>query len=257
MNPSIFGIFIFCMLPTVVGAQEATAPSISTDRPAVATGTDLVAPSWIIVENGLGIKSSTGSLTLDGGETLIRYGLSRRVELRWAPANATNTISGTMQLQDGGLSTKLSLPSTAKWPVSSVIGVTTPTGSHDETSGAWDPEVLLTLSHTWGWRINSNISYNVFWTSSPTARRSRGEQLAVCTGWSATPRIGTYVEWAPVYESDPSQAGYTVDTGITYTRGPLRQWDMRVGYTKADMTGSVIAGIGYSFMLRGPFRALR
>lgn len=231
-------------------AQEALTPTISTERPSVGSGPDLVPPFWILVENGLGIKSSSASFQVDGSETMIRYGLSKRLEIRFAPPSLVQSSSSTgFFQQDGSVTVKTPLPTVSEWHTAFSGGYTIPLASKGQGSGSWDPTLLLTTSHSWARRWTTGATWNTYWTSVPGSGRTRSHQAAFDIGWNASSTKSTFAEYAPLFNSDMSQAGYTADVGVAWIRNSLQQWDARVGYTRTGPDGAVVAGLGYSFML--------
>jgi hypothetical protein len=65
---------------------DATGP-IATDRPAV-TNSSVVVPSGSLqVENGFLETSSPGQGVVDGPESLVRFGITKRTELRFTAAD--------------------------------------------------------------------------------------------------------------------------------------------------------------------------
>ena len=192
---------------------------------------------------------SHDSADIDGTETLIRYGLTRWLELRLNPTNVTKSVSSpSLPRGDGSMTVKVPVPAPKSWPLAFVGGYTIPVGSDGLSSGSWDPTLMLTTTHTWGGHVTTGITWNRYWTSVPGSTRTRSDQAAFDIGRNTSKTTSAFAEWAPLYSSDPSQAGYTGDAGVAWTRSPLQQWDARIGYTQAGSSGAIIAGVGYSFM---------
>ena len=239
-----------CLVSKVCLAQESALPTISTERPSVGAGPDLVRPGWMVVENGIGVSRAGGSWAFDGTETMIRYGLNSRLELRLSPTDLDTEIGALhMRREDGGVSIKTPLPSWKAMPVALIVGSTIPVASSGHGSGAWDPTFALTTVHSVSSRLNVGATWNVYWTSSPEAERARSQQWAFDAGFATSATTSTFVEWAPLVSTDASKRGYTADAGWSWTRHGMRQWDVRAGYSRSGTTAGMVGGVGYSLML--------
>src|ERR1700722_7902313 len=69
------------------GQPPTTDPEIITDRPDVTESSVVVPKGSLQLENGLTWTNDHGQRTLDLSETLIRFGLSDRTELRIVAPN--------------------------------------------------------------------------------------------------------------------------------------------------------------------------
>jgi hypothetical protein len=85
---------------------NAEAP-ISTDRPAVTNSSVVVPAGSLQVENGFLETSSQGQSVLDGPESLVRFGVAKRTELRFTVPDYFHTLAtsnGSSNVKDGGSS---------------------------------------------------------------------------------------------------------------------------------------------------------
>jgi hypothetical protein len=69
-------------------------PEIVTDRPDVTESSIVVPIASLQIENGIIWSNDHGSQTFDLSESLIRFGVSRRTEIRIAVPNYLGGISG-------------------------------------------------------------------------------------------------------------------------------------------------------------------
>jgi hypothetical protein len=242
-------------LPAISQAQETTTDvPISTERPSVGAGPDLVPVHRVIIENGASFSTGQGTVVADLPESMVRVGVTNSVELRSNLPNMEHSgdFSG-LRDQDAAISAKLRVHSSEKWPVSSVIGVSMPSGSKNLTSGEWDPSLMLSTSHNWSSKIGSFASGNMTWATVGSSGRKPVTQFAVDGLWSTTPAVTTYVEWAPLYVPVAHNSGYTVDTGAMWILHKYVQLDFRVGRSVVDTQARTVVGAGCSFsFLRRP-----
>ncbi len=229
-------------------AQEAAQPTISTDRPSVGTGTDLVPLHWFVSENGASLTAPGGTLTVDGPENLVRFGAFKDVELRWSSPSVQKSSGVGIQRQDASFGSKIHLPAPKSWPLSGVLTLSAPIGSAGVTSGGWDPGVLLAASHAWGPRLSTFASANFAWVSGVGRGRENVDQLATFTTWALNGRTTGYAEFAPLLSRDPAIQAYTSDAGVMWLIGKRVQLDVRVGSTVDSKGVHPIVGAGYSFL---------
>ena len=230
-------------------AQETPQPTISTDRPSVGTGTDLVPRHWIVSENGASLTAPGGTLTVDGPENLVRVGAFQDVELRWSSPSVQRSqgVPGA-QRQDASFGAKIHLPAPKAWPLSGVLTLSAPIGSPGVTSGGWDPAGLIAASHVWGPRLSTFASANFAWVSGPGRGRENVDQLATFTTWAVNSKTTAYAEFAPLLSRDPGIQSYTSDAGVMWLVGKRAQVDIRAGSTVDSKGVHPVVGFGYSFL---------
>jgi hypothetical protein len=248
-QPLLLCLTALLLFSPIGHAQDAPDAAVSTDRPSIGSGPDLVPVRRVIVESGVSWSVGQGNLMVDLPETLVRVGLSSRFELRSTPPNIQHDVTNFQQ-QDAAVSAKVKLPSSEKWPVSSIVGVSAPTGSNGVSSGEWDPSFLLTTSHVWSPRLASFESGNVIWATNGANGRQPLTQMAFDGLWSTTSAVTSFVEWAPLYSPVPHSSGYTVDGGALWVLRRYVQLDLRVGRAVNDAQVRTVAGAGFSFSFR-------
>jgi hypothetical protein len=125
-------------------AQESEP--ITTDRPTTGTGPDLVPVHSLELENGLGWSNDGHQKTFDLPESLLRLGLTDRIETRTTIPNAHFSAGQNTEVEDIQFGAKIRLrPSQSVWPMSFVTALSAPTGTSGLTSGGWDPSRSHTL----------------------------------------------------------------------------------------------------------------
>ena len=232
-------------------AQESVPVAISPDRPSVGFGTDLVAPHYVSVENGTTWTRGGGVSLIDGTENLTRFGISRYVELRTSvPSTQWESDVRKLQLQDASFGAKIHLPSSAAWPIASIVNLSVPVGSRGVSSGGWDPSVLLATSHTLSPRLSFTASDNVSWVTNGAPGHILLSQMSVVPYWKLSGTTTAYAEYAPLVSRNPGGSGYTADSGVLWTVHDRLQFDVRGGNT-LDRNGQnhLLIGAGFSFMV--------
>jgi hypothetical protein len=237
------------------GADGGIDTPISTDRPSVGTGPDLVPAHRVIVENGIAWAVDRGAtrspVTFDGPETLLRVGVSRDLELRATLPNYEHTFgTGAYARQDFGLSAKIHLPSSEKLPLGAILGTTAPTGSVGVTAGGWDPSALFCTSHVFTPRLGSFASADVTWAGGGAAGRQTVTQLAFAGLWNTTATVSNFIEYAPLFSTGAESSGYTLDTGVLWIVHRFIQFDIHAGRSWAGAHAVTVAGLGFSFSAR-------
>ena len=231
-----------------VGALDTP---ISTDRPSIGTGPDLVPVHRVIVENGIGWNVDRGSDKADWPETLFRVGVSRDLELRATLPDIEHTSgTDTYQQEDFGLSAKIHLPSPERLPFGVILGITAPTGSRGVTAGGWDPSALFSTSHAFSPRLGSFASADLSWAGGGTAGRQTVTQLAFDGLWNTTATVTNFVEYAPLFSTGKDSSGYTLDTGVLWIVRRFLQFDVHAGRTWTGSDAATVAGLGFSFSAR-------
>jgi hypothetical protein len=257
---------ISCAAMTTPGlAQNADLPSISTERPTVGYSPDVIPAGSFQIENGVGLNQQGGRYVADLPESLVRFGLTNRVEVRFLTSDALYQSSHPagsdgLQSADVSLSTKLLVrgPNSAL-PKSAVLALNMPTGGSSFTSGSYDPS----LTSIWTQAIPRGYFVNeLAWVTLTTLNGARRAEWApsVAFGRALSPKLTAFGEYAPTMVPGVC-ATHVIDGGFALTRGKLQQFDIRTGYLK-DLLGShALISLGYSIrrddFLRNPLGRTR
>jgi hypothetical protein len=129
---------------------DATAP-IATDRPAITNSSVVVPASSFQAENGFLETTSQGQSVIDGTETLVRFGITKRTELRFTAPDYFYNLNTGDDLDSGfgdvALGVKEQLgPTLGKFDVSVILFLSFPTGTNMVSSGGYDPGLQLPWS---------------------------------------------------------------------------------------------------------------
>jgi hypothetical protein len=130
-------------------SSVGAAGSIATDRPAVTNSSVVVPDGSLQAENGFLETSSQGQSVLAGPESLVRFGVAKRTELRFTvPDHFHNlTTSGGSGFGDFAFGVKEQLgPTPGGFDVSVILFLGFPTGANAVSSGDYDPGLQVPWS---------------------------------------------------------------------------------------------------------------
>lgn len=238
-------------------APEAKAQScganaqspISTDRPQVANSSAIVPCGSLQFENGMQETSSGGQQSYDLPETLMRYGLANKTELRLAGPDYffnQNTASGLATgLGDLTLGLKQQL-GLRPWgfEIAVIPAVSFPTGANAISSHGYDPTIQLPWSHGMGRSWTANGMFSVAWPTASGQRNVTG-QPSIYFDRQLTPPWDVYVEYASTF---PQRGGpqHIVGFGTTYKPTLHQQLDFHCSFGLSAATPDHMIGVGYS-----------
>jgi hypothetical protein len=238
----------------VVMAQDTEA--ISTERPTVGPSPDVIAPRSLQVETGLGVSFQRSRYAADLPESLIRFGVTKRFEVRFQAGNVYYQPSQApgiklFQTADTDVSAKVLLGSPNLFaPRAAIVNLSLPTGGLQYTSGSHDPSLTLvwTQNITHSWSVNEVAQGTL--TTLDGARRSTWEP-SVAVSHPLSDILSGYAEYAPSLLQDRSLV-YVLDGGLELVRNKTHQLDVHAGY-QADSGGiHTLIGFGYSSGRRIP-----
>src|SRR5580658_2826787 len=133
------------------GASAAAALVIATDRPAYTNSSVVVPEGSFVFENGFLETGSQGESIVDGPETLLRFGVTSRTELRFTLPDYYQNLSAAGGTGTGfgdfafGVKQQLG-PTPWGFDVSAIVFLSFPTGAHTVSSGGYDPGVQVPWS---------------------------------------------------------------------------------------------------------------
>jgi hypothetical protein len=222
MTISRRGLGLVCCLAlpslasSLAAQQRCTPPAtIAGDRPGNLTGPAIVPNGSIQVEAGVGYARAGDATTQTLGATLLRVGLTCRVEARIATSGVLQTSASGARasgLGDGWLGSKIGvLTGGGIVPQLSVIaGALVPTRS-TQSRNSLEPEANLALA----WTLPRGQSLVAF---SGVARRANGEgrvseQLQGASWWVPIRGVVPFVEYSQISRSDAMTR--MIGTGLT------------------------------------------
>jgi hypothetical protein len=244
---------VLLTLPALAAGQTSPAatPEINTDRPDITESSVVIPRASLQIENGATWTSDHGNQSADFTETLIRFGILSRTELRIAVPNYSAAIGGAEAFSGFGdlsLGLKQQLgPLPGDFDLAVIMAVSLPTGQYSLTSGGYDPFAKFPWSKELGdgWSIGGQQS--LFWDTQ--ARRRNGI-------WEPTfyleRQLGNHADVFVEYAGDYLQHGEAkqiLHFGAPYRITTLHQVDFHFGFGLNTATPNHFFAIGYSFRL--------
>jgi len=271
-------IFLFgLLLMSSPNAETQEEPAeLVTDRPDQTESPVVVPPGSVQIETG---ASYTGDEedSVDYLGTLLRVGLTRRLELRLATAGWNQVLNEdeSPNFGDAELGAKLRLWDENGWrpEVALLLSTSIPIGSDATSTNSPDPAFRFSFAHMLTERLSLGYNVGMAWETtqgdptryirlSTTApqfsileREAPEHTLAkleytASLGIGITDRLGAFVE---VYGDTPlnahSDTAHALDGGFTYLLRPNVQLDISGGVGLNDAADDWFVGAGLSFRL--------
>jgi len=229
------------------GSDAASSP-IVTDRPAVTDSSIVVPPGSLQAENGLTDTVSHGQ-TLDAPETLLRFGVARKTELRLTAPVYFGQVGMSSGFGDLTIGVKQQLgPTPGRFDVSLVVALSLPTGASAFSSHGHDPLVQLPWSRELSSKWTAAGMLSVYWPTQNGRRNVTGETTflmdrQLTKTWDA---FGEYVGDFP----EAGKPRHLAHFGTTVKPTPHQQFDLHVGVGLSSAAVDHFIGIGYSLRLQ-------
>jgi hypothetical protein len=238
-------------------ASAGTSTPIATDRPSVTDSSVVIPTGSIQAENGFQDNSTPALRTLDGPETLVRFGLLSKMELRfYVPDYYDNENTGPNTgvapgsgFGDLAIGVKQQLgPAPHGFDVSVVAYVSFPTGAQAISSHGYDPALQVPWSHSLSskWTLAGMLS--LYWPTQGGKRNFTGEST-ILLDRQLTGRWDVFVEYAGDF-SEHAGPRNLAHFGTTYKMRKGQQLDFHVGVGSNAGTSFHFFGFGYSFRIQ-------
>jgi len=230
---------------------DAAGP-IATDRPAVTDSSVVVPAGSLQMENGFLETGSQGQSVLDGPESLVRFGVANRTELRFTVPDYFHNLSagGGSGFGDFALGVKEQLgPTPGGFDVSVILFLSVPTGANTVSSGGYDPG----LQAPWSRALSANwTAAGMFSLYGPTQGRTRnvtGESTFLLDRQLTKP-WDAFIEYAGDF---PEVGGprHLLHFGTALKITKQQQIDFHIGVGLSSAAVDHLIGIGYSFLFSG------
>jgi hypothetical protein len=229
-------------------ADPMTSP-IATDRPSVTDSSVVVPPGSLQAENGFASTVSQGQRTFDGPETLLRFGVASKTELRLAAPDYFGGVGISSGFGDLTVGMKQQLgPAPGGFDVSLVLSLSLPAGAQAISSHGYDPSVQLPWSRALSsnWTVAGMLS--VYWPTAHGRRNVTGETTFLVDR-QLTKTWDAFVEYAGDF---PEQGGprHLAHFGTARKLTPRQQIDLHFGLGLSAAAVDRFIGVGYSFRLQ-------
>ena len=233
----------------------SASPEINTDRPAITDSSSVVPSGEILFENGFTETGNQGQEGFDFPETLLRYGLTSKTELRFTPPDYFQNFNTGAGYGSGwgdlSLGVKQQLMSSSSgFTASLIFSLSFPTGARILSSHGYDPSLLLPWSHPISKNWTAAGMLSVAWPTQGTSRNVTG-QASFLLDRQNTSKWDTFIEYGGYY---PERGGpqHILHVGGSYKLTPSQQLDFHFGFGLSAAAVGHFVGVGYSFQFKGP-----
>lgn len=235
---ALIAIQLITFTPSSVQAQNNGAETqekpdpIATDRPDFTESALVVGRRVLQMENGFTYVNGRGVYTLNGPETLFRYGVSRNWELRLGLPNYISQRAGGVTTEGFGdtyLGAKVQLgPTKGGWDFSLIPAIFVPSGIRDFSARSIDPEIKFCyakdLSDRW---TLSGMVYGAWPTEN--ARRNSTLQKTLSFGHDLGKGWNVFFEYVGTF-SRYSGPEHLYHSGFVYLLNNDTQFDIHYGF---------------------------
>jgi hypothetical protein len=263
----VVATMLIATLAAPVAAQDAgrpEPPELVTDRPDQTESATVVPRGYYQFELGWthasfdidGVESSADSFP----ETLVRIGLSNKVELRigfdgyqWDDTAGPGS-PGSEGFTDTSLGVKIGLAEEqgARPQLAVIAGLGLPSGAEELTDSRVVPAFAFSFAHTLSERFSLGYNLGALWL---TQTDDQGYESTAVTGlWTVALGIGITERWGAFVEafgnpviSALGESSSSLDGGFTYLVRPNVQLDLTGGFGLSGDAPEWFAGLGVSF----------
>ncbi len=244
-------------VPLLGQDQSTTAPGsspIATDRPAVTNSSVVVPVGSFQLENGFLETSSQGQSILDVPETLVRFGLAAKTELRFTLPDYFQNLNSPGSFGTGfgdfafGVKQQLG-PTPGGFDVSAIVFLSFPTGAHTVSSGGYDPALQVPWSRALTARWTAAGMFSLYWPTQGRTRNLTGQSTFLID----RQLTGPWDAFAEYAGSFPERGGpqHLLHFGTALKLAKRHQLDFHVGVGLSSAAPDHFIGLGYSYIFQG------
>jgi Putative MetA-pathway of phenol degradation len=230
-------------------AVSALSP-IVTDRPSVTDSSIVVPNGYLQFENGFTATGDQGQNSFDFPETLVRFGLTSKTELRFSVPDYYQNFNVGNGFGSGwgdlSLGVKQQLLTTSGGlDAALVVSLSFPTGANMESSHGYDPAVQLPWSHPISKSWTAAGMFSLLWPTEDGQHDLTG-QASFLVDWQITSPWDVFVEYAGEF---PERGGSQnlLHVGTTFEIRSNQQLDFHFGFGLSPAAVDHFIGFGYSF----------
>jgi hypothetical protein len=233
-------------------ATNASQPVINTDRPAITDSSTVVPSGALLFENGFSETGSQGQRSFDFPETLVRFGLTSKSELRFGAPDYYQDFNAGGGFGSGwgdlSLGLKQQLIANSRFDASLVVFLSFPVGATIISSHGYDPAFQLPWSHALSKNWTAAGMFSVLWPTEG-ARRNLTGQASFFLDRQITSRWDAFVEYGGEF---PQRGGpqNLFHCGTSYKLTSNQQLDGHFGLGLSSAAVDHFIGLGYSFQLQ-------
>ena len=201
------------------------------------------------IESGIAFSHQQRGLSFDTPETVVRFGLTDKTELRLnAPVYFQNYGTGgrfVTGLGDLGPAVKQQLAATKSgFNLAAIAALSFPSGAHDVSSHGYDPTLQLMPSQ----QLRTDLSVGgMLSLALPTQDSSRNitGQASAEVDWNFRKPADLYAEYSGSF-AEVGGTQHTVDFVGLYRPTLHQQLDVRGGFVFTPVANDRFIGVGYS-----------
>jgi hypothetical protein len=251
---------LFGVLRLLAQDQASTSsapPTITTDRPAITDASTVVPSGYLVFENGFTQTGSQGQSSFDFPETLARFGLTAKTELRFTVPDYFQNYNTGRGFGSGwgdislGIKQQL-IASSNGFDASLVVALSFPTGANIISSHGYDPQFLVPWSHPISKNWMAAGMFSLLWPTQGPRRNLTG-QTSFLLDRQITSRLDAFAEYGGYF---PQLGGpqNLVHFGTSFKVTPNQQLDFHAGFGLSSAAVDHFVGFGYSFQWRALHR---
>jgi hypothetical protein len=228
-----------------------------TDRPDITESSIVVPAGTLVAESGFTWTRDQGKGVLDLSESLVRFGLGYRTELRFGVPSYFHNLGerGPSGFDDASFGVKEQIgPLPGGIDLAVIVAVSFPTGAWALTTHGVDPVIKVPwsreLKHGWSFGGMQSLFYQT----------EDGQRNPI---WEATfyleREITRRADWFVEYAGDFPRTGGSsqiIHCGTAFRVTPKQQIDFHFGFGLSSAAPKYFVGAGYSFQIDNLFRAL-
>jgi hypothetical protein len=245
--------FTFIALAAAQGQDQSaiadTSPAIASDRPSFTNSSIVVPRGSLQAENGFLESYNQSQDVVDGPETLLRFGLAPKTELRFTVPdyfyNASTGGGPGSGFGDMAIGIKQQLgPTRGGFDLSATLFLSFPTGAKTVSSGGYDPGLQVAWSHGLSGKWTAAGMLAMYWPTQGQSRNPSG-QATILLDRQLTGPWDAYIEYAGNFPTRDGTRQF-LDAGTTLKLTKSQQLDFHFG---ESLTGAAnrFVGVGYSF----------
>lgn len=231
--------------------QAAEAPVIATDRPSFTDSSVVVPRGSAQFEDGFAETSARAEQVYDFSETLVRYGLTSKTELRLGVPDYFQNFHAGAAAGWGDLSAGVKQQIVAKdggFDLAVVAGASFPTGSRGISSGGYDAQILFPWSNPISKNWTAAGMVGVLWPTEGGRHNATG-QFTFLVDRQITGPWDAFVEYGGEYVQRGGPE-HEVHFGTSFKVTKRQQVDFHVGVGLSSAAPDHFVGMGYSFRFR-------
>ena len=247
--PELLLVSLLLFASNARSQEPEPAPDIATDRPDVTESSIVVPKGSLQFENGSTWTTDHGNQSVDFSETLVRFGISTRTEMRLVIPNYLKDVTGTPSgFDDIAVGVKQQLgPLWGHFDLAVIVALSLPSGADRISSHGFDPFIKFPWSKDLakGWSLGGMQSF--FWNTKAGRRELVWEPTVMAEKEISGP-WSVFVEYAGDFARQ-SASKQIAHFGTAYRITPKQQIDFHFGFGVSPSAPAHFLAVGYSIRL--------